>query len=213
MLERLIQKECSISKGLKTTLIVVGIILLIVFSLYGCVSSSYNSMVTADESVKAAWSQVENVYQRRFDLIPNLVNTVKGYAAHEEKVFTEIAEMRSRAGGVINVSDEVLNNPESFAKFQKVQGELGGALQRLISVAENYPALQANENFRDLQSQLEGTENRIAVERKRFNEAVQAYNMQTRRFPQALLANMFGFREKSYFKADEQAASAPQVQF
>ena len=121
--------------------------------------------------------------------------------------------MRSRAGGVINVSDEVLNNPESFAKFQKVQGELGGALQRLISVAENYPALQANENFRDLQSQLEGTENRIAVERKRFNEAVQAYNMQTRRFPQALLANMFGFREKSYFKADEQAASAPQVQF
>ena len=201
------------SKGLKTTLIVVGIILLIVFSLYGCVSSSYNSMVTADESVKAAWSQVENVYQRRFDLIPNLVNTVKGYAAHEEKVFTEIAEMRSRAGGVINVSDEVLNNPESFAKFQKVQGELGGALQRLISVAENYPALQANENFRDLQSQLEGTENRIAVERKRFNEAVQAYNMQTRRFPQALLANMFGFREKPYFKADEQAASAPQVQF
>lgn len=201
------------SKGLKTTFIVVGIILLIVFSLYGCVSSSYNSMVTADESVKAAWSQVENVYQRRFDLIPNLVNTVKGYAAHEEKVFTEIAEMRSRAGGVINVSDEVLNNPESFAKFQKVQGELGGALQRLISVAENYPALQANENFRDLQSQLEGTENRIAVERKRFNEAVQAYNMQTRRFPQALLANMFGFREKSYFKADEQAASAPQVQF
>ena len=201
------------SKGLKTTLIVVGIILLIVFSLYGCVSSSYNSMVTADESVKAAWSQVENVYQRRFDLIPNLVNTVKGYAAHEEKVFTEIAEMRSRAGGVINVSDEVLNNPESFAKFQKVQGELGGALQRLISVAENYPALQANKNFRDLQSQLEGTENRIAVERKRFNEAVQAYNMQTRRFPQALLANMFGFREKSYFKADEQAASAPQVQF
>ena len=201
------------SKGLKTTLIVVGIILLIVFSLYGCVSSSYNSMVTADESVKAAWSQVENVYQRRFDLIPNLVNTVKGYAAHEEKVFTEIAEMRSRAGGVINVSDEVLNNPESFAKFQKVQGELGGALQRLISVAENYPALQANENFRDLQSQLEGTENRIAVERKRFNEAVQAYNMQTKRFPQALLANMFGFREKSYFKADEQAASAPQVQF
>ena len=201
------------SKGLKTTLIVVGIILLIVFSLYGCVSSSYNSMVTADESVKAAWSQVENVYQRRFDLIPNLVNTVKGYAAHEEKVFTEIAEMRSRVGGVINVSDEVLNNPESFAKFQKVQGELGGALQRLISVAENYPALQANENFRDLQSQLEGTENRIAVERKRFNEAVQAYNMQTRRFPQALLANMFGFREKSYFKADEQAASAPQVQF
>ena len=201
------------SKGLKTGLIVLGIIVLIIFSLYGCVSSSYNSMVTADEGVKAAWSQVENVYQRRFDLIPNLVNTVKGYASHEEKVFTEIAEMRSKAGGVINVSDEVLNNPESFEKFQKVQGELGGALQRLISVAENYPELKANENFRDLQSQLEGTENRIAVERKRFNEAVQAYNLLTRRFPQAMLANMFGFREKSYFKADEQAATAPKVSF
>ena len=201
------------SKGLKTGLIILGIIVLIIFSLYGCVSSSYNSMVTADENVKAAWSQVENVYQRRFDLIPNLVNTVKGYANHEEKVFTEIAEMRSRAGGVINVSDEVLNDPESFEKFQKVQSDLGGALQRLLAVAENYPELKANENFRDLQSQLEGTENRIAVERKRFNEAVQAYNMLVRRFPQAFLANMFGFREKAYFKADEQAATAPTVNF
>lgn len=201
------------SKGLKTGLIVLGIIVLIIFSLYGCVSGAYNSMVTADENVKAAWSQVENVYQRRFDLIPNLVNTVKGYANHEEKVFTEIAEMRSRAGGVINVSDEVLNDPESFEKFQKVQSDLGGALQRLLAVAENYPELKANENFRDLQSQLEGTENRIAVERKRFNEAVQTYNMLVRRFPQAFLANMFGFREKAYFKADEQAATAPTVNF
>ena len=201
------------SKGLKTGLIILGIIVLIIFSLYGCVSGAYNSMVTADENVKAAWSQVENVYQRRFDLIPNLVNTVKGYANHEEKVFTEIAEMRSRAGGVINVSDEVLNDPESFEKFQKVQSDLGGALQRLLAVAENYPELKANENFRDLQSQLEGTENRIAVERKRFNEAVQAYNMLVRRFPQAFLANMFGFREKAYFKADEQAATAPTVNF
>ena len=201
------------SKGLKTGLIILGIIVLIIFSLYGCVSGAYNSMVTADENVKAAWSQVENVYQRRFDLIPNLVNTVKGYANHEEKVFTEIAEMRSRAGGVINVSDEVLNDPESFEKFQKVQSDLGGALQRLLAVAENYPELKANENFRDLQSQLEGTENRIAVERKRFNEAVQAYNMLVRRFPQAFLANMFGFREKAYFKADEQAATAPKVEF
>ena len=201
------------SKGLKTGLIILGIIMLIIFSLYGCVTGSYNSMVAADENVKAAWSQVENVYQRRFDLIPNLVNTVKGYASHEEKVFTEIAEMRSRAGGVINVSDEVLNNPESFEKFQKAQNELGGALQRLLAVAENYPELKANENFRDLQSQLEGTENRIAVERKRFNEAVQTYNLQIRRFPQAFLANMFGFREKAYFKADEQAATAPKVEF
>ena len=201
------------SKGLKTGLIVLGIIVLIIFSLYGCVTGSYNSMVAADENVKAAWSQVENVYQRRFDLIPNLVNTVKGYASHEEKVFTEIAEMRSRAGGVINVSDEVLNDPESFEKFQKMQSDLSGALQRLLAVAENYPELKANENFRDLQSQLEGTENRIAVERKRFNEAVQAYNMLVRRFPQAFLANMFGFREKAYFRADEQAATAPKVEF
>ena len=132
------------SKGLKTGLIILGIIVLIIFSLYGCVTRSYNSMVAADENVKAAWSQVENVYQRRFDLIPNLVNTVKGYASHEEKVFTEIAEMRSRAGGVINVSDEVLNNPESFEKFQKAQNELGGALQRLLAIAENYPELKAN---------------------------------------------------------------------
>ena len=201
------------SKGLKTGLIVLGIIVLIMLSVYGCVTRSYNSMVAADENVKAAWSQVENVYQRRFDLIPNLVNTVKGYANHEEKVFTEIAEMRSKAGGIINVSNEVLNNPEAFEKFQMVQSELGGALQRLIAVAENYPELKANENFRDLQSQLEGTENRIAVERKRFNEAVQTYNLQVRRFPQVFLANMFGFREKTYFKADEQAATAPTVHF
>ena len=201
------------SKGLKTGLIVLGIIVLIMLSVYGCVTRSYNSMVAADENVKAAWSQVENVYQRRFDLIPNLVNTVKGYANHEEKVFTEIAEMRSKAGGIINVSNEVLNNPEAFEKFQRVQSELGGALQRLIAVAENYPELKANENFRDLQSQLEGTENRIAVERKRFNEAVQTYNLQVRRFPQVFLANMFGFREKTYFKADEQAATAPTVHF
>jgi len=201
------------SKGLKTGLIITGIILLVIFSMYGCVTRSYNSMVTAEETVKAAWSQVENVYQRRFDLIPNLVSTVKGYASHEEKVFTEIAEMRSRAGGVVNVSEEVLNNPETFEKFQKAQSELGGSLQRLLAVAENYPELKANENFRDLQSQLEGTENRITVERKRFNEAVQSYNIGIRRFPQAILANMFGFREKPYFKADEQAASAPKVEF
>ena len=201
------------SKGLKTGLIVIAVIFVVLFSLYGCVTRSYNSMITADESVKAAWSQVENVYQRRFDLIPNLVNTVKGYANHEEKVFTEIAEMRSKAGGVINVSDEVLNNPESFEKFQKAQSELGGALQRLLAVAESYPELKANENFRDLQSQLEGTENRIAVERKRFNETVQSYNILIRRFPQVFLANMFGFREKTYFKADDQAANAPKVTF
>ena len=200
-------------KSTLTVLVVIGIIVLIVAGACNFYTGTYNSFVTMEEGVKGQWAQVENQYQRRFDLIPNLVNTVKGYASHEEKVFTEIAEMRSRAGGVINVSDEVLNDPESFEKFQKMQSDLSGALQRLLAVAENYPELKANENFRDLQSQLEGTENRIAVERKRFNEAVQAYNMLVRRFPQAFLANMFGFREKAYFKADEQAATAPKVEF
>ena len=195
-------------------LLTIGLICLaLVFVLVVYLISTYNSIIRLNERVKEAWSGITVILKMRADLIPNLVNTVKGYASHEEKVFTEIAEMRSRAGGVINVSDEVLNNPESFEKFQKAQSELGGALQRLLAVAENYPELKANENFRDLQSQLEGTENRIAVERKRFNEAVQTYNMQVRRFPQAFLANMFGFREKAYFKADEQAATAPKVEF
>lgn len=201
------------AKGAKTGIIVIGVIAACLLMLYSCTVGTYNAMVTAEESVTAAWSQVENVYQRRFDLIPNLVNTVKGYAKHEEKVFSEIAEMRSRAGGVINISQEVLNDPDAFAKFQKVQGELGGALQRLLAVAENYPDLKANENFRDLQSQLEGTENRIAVERKRFNETVQSFNTLIRRFPKSIIANMFGFRQKAYFQADEQAANAPKVEF
>lgn len=201
------------AKGAKTGIIVIGVIAVCLLMLYSCTVGTYNAMVIAEESVTAAWSQVENVYQRRFDLIPNLVNTVKGYAKHEEKVFSEIAEMRSRAGGVINISQEVLNDPDAFAKFQKVQGELGGALQRLLAVAENYPDLKANENFRDLQSQLEGTENRIAVERKRFNETVQSFNTLIRRFPKSIIANMFGFRQKAYFQADEQAANAPKVEF
>jgi len=201
------------AKGAKTGIIVIGVIAVCLLMLYSCTVGTYNAMVTAEESVTAAWSQVENVYQRRFDLIPNLVNTVKGYAKHEEKVFSEIAEMRSRAGGVINISQEVLNDPDAFAKFQKVQRELGGALQRLLAVAENYPDLKANENFRDLQSQLEGTENRIAVERKRFNETVQSFNTLIRRFPKSIIANMFGFRQKAYFQADEQAANAPKVEF
>lgn len=200
-------------KGAKTGIIIIGIIAVVLFMFYSCTAGAYNTMVTAEESVTAAWSQVENVYQRRLDLIPNLVNTVKGYANHEEKVFAEIAEMRSKAGGVINVSEEILHNPDTFAKFQKVQGELGGALQRLFAVAENYPDLKANENFRDLQSQLEGTENRIAVERKRFNETVQSYNILIRQFPKSVIANIFGFRQKAYFKADEQAANAPKVEF
>ncbi len=166
-----------------------------------------------DEGVKGQWGQVQNVYQRRFDLIPNLVATVKGYANHEEKVFTEIAEARSKAGGVMNVSDEVLNDPESFKKFQKAQSELSGALQRLLVVTENYPALKADQNFMALQDQLEGTENRITVERQRFNELVKDYNVFIKQFPRAIVANMSGFREKAYFAADEAAEKAPTVSF
>lgn len=200
-------------KGLKVTLIVVGLIFFLGFGIYRFFTGTYNAMVRAEEEVKSSWSQVENVYQRRMDLIPNLVQTVKGYASHESKVFTEIAEARSKAGGMVNVSDEVLNNPESFAKFQKAQSELGSALQRLLVITENYPDLKANENFRDLQAQLEGTENRISVERKRYNEAVQSYNTFIRMFPKSIIANMSGFTQKPYFTADENASKAPEVSF
>lgn len=165
------------------------------------------------EEVTAQWSQVENQYQRRLDLIPNLVATVKGYANHEEAVFTELAEARSKVGGVLEVSSEVLENPAAFAKFQQIQGELSGALQRLLAVTENYPDLKANENFLALQNQLEGTENRIAVERKRYNEKAQKYNVFIKQFPRSLIANMNGFAAKQYFTAKEEAASVPSVSF
>ncbi|HOF12346.1 MAG TPA: LemA family protein, partial [Treponemataceae bacterium] len=165
------------------------------------------------ETVDAAWAQVQNQYQRRFDLIPNLVNTVKGYASHESEVFTNIADARSRAGGVLQVSDEVLNNPESFARFQQAQNELGSALQRLLVITENYPELKADQNFLALQDQLEGTENRIGTERKRFNDVVRDYNTFIRQFPRVIIANMSGFTAKQYFAAGTEAQSAPQVQF
>jgi len=170
-------------------------------------------MVQKSETVDAAWAQVQNQYQRRFDLIPNLVNTVKGYASHESEVFTNIADARSRAGGVLQVSDEVLNNPESFARFQQAQNELGSALQRLLVITENYPELKADQNFLALQDQLEGTENRIGTERKRFNDVVQDYNTFIRQFPRVIIANMSGFTAKQYFAAGTEAQSAPQVQF
>jgi LemA protein len=170
-------------------------------------------MVQKGETVDAAWAQVQNQYQRRFDLIPNLVNTVKGYASHESEVFTNIADARSRAGGVLQVSDEVLNNPESFARFQQAQNELGSALQRLLVITENYPELKADQNFLALQDQLEGTENRIGTERKRFNDVVRDYNTFIRQFPRVIIANMSGFTAKQYFAAGTEAQSAPQVQF
>jgi LemA protein len=201
------------SKGIKTLLIVVAIIAVLAMSAYRFFAGNYNSMVSMDEGVKAQWGQVQNVYQRRLDLIPNLVATVKGYAQHEAKVFTDIAEARSRAGGVMNISDEVLNDPESFKRFQKAQGELGSALQRLLVVTENYPQLKADQNFLALQDQLEGTENRITVERMRYNEVVKTYNTFIKQFPRAIIANMNGFREKAYFAADDAAQTAPTVSF
>jgi LemA protein len=205
--------EVGMKKGMKIFLIVLAVVLLLIFSLYRFWAGNYNAMVQKGETVDAAWAQVQNQYQRRFDLIPNLVNTVKGYASHESEVFTNIADARSRAGGVLQVSDEVLNNPESFARFQQAQNELGSALQRLLVITENYPELKADQNFLALQDQLEGTENRIGTERKRFNDVVRDYNTFIRQFPRVIIANMSGFTAKQYFAAGTEAQSAPQVQF
>ena len=191
----------------------ISIIAAAVVLLCGITYSSYNKLVLLDEETSSAWSQVENQYQRRYDLIPNLVNTVKGYAKHEESVLRELTEARSKAGGVISVDSSILDDPEKMAEFQKVQNELGASLQRLLAVTENYPELKANQNFLALQDELEGTENRISVERKRFNDSVKAYNSTMRRFPMNLLAGMFGFEKKNYFAAEAAAAKAPEVQF
>jgi LemA protein len=192
---------------------IVGIVIIIAIGLYLYGVGIYNTMVILDEGVKEKWSQVENVYQRRFDLIPNLVETVKGYAAHEKDTFTEVTEARAKAGGMLNISDEVLNDPAMFQKFTEAQAGLSGALQRLMVVVEKYPDLKANQNFLALQDQLEGTENRIAVERKRFNETARGYNTFIKQFPKVVLANMFGFKERPYFKASGGADEAPEVDF
>lgn len=192
----------------KILLLIVGVVMLAVL-LYSC---TYNKMVSMDEAVTASWAQVQNQYQRRLDLIPNLVATVKGYATHEENVFSEVAKARASVGGV-TVEAEVLENPELFEKFQKAQDQLSGSLQKLLAVSESYPELKANVNFLSLQDQLEGTENRIATERKRFNDVVQAYNYYIRRFPNSIIANMAGFERKQFFTASEEAQTAPKVEF
>ncbi len=197
------------SKGLIVLLIVIGVIFLIGSWFVGM----RNTMVELEEQVNSAWAQVQNQYQRRYDLIPNLVETVKGYASHEKEVLTAVTEARAKAGGVMNVSPEILNDPQAFARFQQAQAGLGAALQRLMVVVERYPDLKANQNFLTLQAQLEGTENRISVERRRFNEAVQQYNRYIRKFPQALVASIFGFQPKAYFQADTAAQEAPKVKF
>ncbi len=177
--------------------------------------SGYNGLVQLDQAVQAQWGQVENVYQRRADLVPNLVATVKGAAAFEKDTYTAVTEARSRVGQVAGGGANVPNDPAAFAKFQQAQDGLSSALSRLMVVVEKYPDLKATENFRELQAQLEGTENRIAVERMRFNEAAQAFNTKRQSFPTVLFAGFFGdrFREKSYFKAQAGAETAPKVTF
>ena len=192
---------------MKKTLI--WIVVAIVVAGYGF--TTYNGFVNKEEAVQTAWSNVETQYQRRADLIPNLVNTVKGYAAHETQTFTAVTEARAKATS-INLSVDELT-PEALAQYQSAQADVRSALGRLIAVAEQYPELKANQNFQELQAQLEGTENRIAVVRKDFNAATQAYNVAIRRFPAKLVASLCGFDVKPYFEAADGAETAPVVQF
>ena len=190
------------------------ILIAIAVVLLGCfvwVKNAYNSLVTSDENAQSAWSQVENVYQRRADLIPNLVATVKGYAAHESETLESVVAARAKATQV-TIDPENLS-AEEIDKYNEAQGELGNALGRLLMIQENYPDLKANQNFRDLQAQLEGTENRIATERMKFNQAVKDYNTLIRRFPNNIFASMFGFEKKGYFEANAGAENAPKVEF
>ncbi len=173
---------------------------------------TYNSMIEKDEEVQSAWAQVQNQYQRRMDLIPNLVSTVKGYASHESEVLTAVTNARSKAGS-IQLTSEILNNPEEFKKYQEVQDSLGSSLGRLLAISENYPELKADQNFLALQDELAGTENRIATERRRFNETVKSYNSYIRKFPNNFIAGKFGFSAKQYFQATQEAQSAPKVEF
>jgi LemA protein len=184
---------------------------LVTLSLAGC---GYNTLQSNDEQIKASWSEVVNQYQRRADLIPNLVNTVKGYAAHEKEVLTEVTQARAAATS-IQVTPEVLNDPAAFAKFQAAQGALSGALSRLLAVSENYPQLKADANFRDLQAQLEGTENRITVARNRYIKSVQEFNVTVRSFPSNLTAMAFGYKAKPNFTVEneKEIAKPPKVDF
>ena len=193
--------------------ILIGLVVVVVLA-GGWFVKARNRFVSLDESVKQGWSQVENVYQRRLDLIPNLVATVQGYASHEKDTLLAVTEARSKVGQITSGGlQKVLEDPQSFSKFQEAQGAMSSALSRLMVVVEKYPDLKANENFLDLQRQLEGTENRIAVERRRFNELAQEYNTAIRLFPGSVVAGFGGFKEKNYFQAEAGAAQSPKVQF
>ncbi|MFA6472006.1 MAG: LemA family protein [Candidatus Latescibacterota bacterium] len=189
-------------KGLLIAAVIIGVIILLALITAGWLRTTYNSMVVMQEQVNSSWAQVQTVLQRRFDLIPNLVETVKGYAAHEEGVLTAVTEARAKVGGAANPGDRM-----------KAEGDLSSALSRLMVVVEAYPNLKANQNFMALQDQLEGTENRIAVERQRYNDTVRGYNQYIRQFPQNLITGMFGFERKPFFEAPGAAQEAPKVQF
>lgn len=196
---------------MKKGLITIIAIVVVVIVLYSWIKGAQNSFVKAEEGVEEAWAQVENVYQRRADLIPNLVATVKGYAEHESSTLEAVVNARANATSMKIDAHDL--SEEALEKYNKAQGELSSALGRLLLIQENYPDLKANENFRDLQVQLEGTENRITVERQKFNEAAREYNTMIRTFPKNILASMFGFEKKPYFAAAEGAQNAPVVQF
>lgn len=193
----------------KTWTIITVIAVIAILVIYSI--SSYNSLVSQDESVSTAWSNVENQYQRRADLIPNLVNTVKGYAAHEKETLDAVVSARSKATQATISIDDL--TPEKLQAYQNAQGEIGAALGRLLAITENYPDLKANENFQALQAQLEGTENRISVERRKFNEIAKSYNTTIRRFPKNIIAGLFGFEKRPYFEAAEGSEKAPEVKF
>ncbi|MCD6306635.1 MAG: LemA family protein [Deltaproteobacteria bacterium] len=190
------------SKGLKSLIITLGILLIIVIGFYSYFKGTYNKLATLDEGVRAAWAQVENQLQRRYDLIPNYVETVKGYAKHEREVLQQVTEARAKVGGAANVNEKI-----------KANNQLSSALSRLLVVVEQYPDLKANANFIRLQDELAGTENRIAVERRRFNEAVKTYNITIRHFPANIIAGIFGFEKKTFFKVPKERQEAPKVRF
>ncbi len=196
----------------RTALIILGVIALVVVGLVVWAVGVNNQLVRLDQDVNEKWAQVQNVYQRRADLIPNLVETVKGFAAQERTVLTEVTNARARASS-IQLTPEALNDPKALQQFQAAQNQLSGALSRLLVTVERYPELKSNQNFLALQSQLEGTENRIAVERRKFNESVREYNTRLRLFPGSLVASFAGYRQKAFFEATPDAATPPKVKF
>ena len=200
------------SRGCLIAAVAVGALAVLAIGIFMWGVGVRNSLVTLDEGVNSSWAQVQSVYQRRADLIPNLVETVRGYAKQEQDVLVKVTEARAKVSQM-TVTKEVLDDPQAFAKFQASQDQLSSALSRLLVVSENYPQLKSNENFLALQTQLEGTENRITVERQRFNTTVQGYNVAIRRFPASVIAGFSGFKEKSYFQAKEGADVAPAVHF